>query len=213
MRQTREVSGSLYSDTQANAEAVLAVLSTAIFGANGAQRVKKTHALVQWAMPGALNTIATGGGGGAQWVKLEFSLGTTVALTGVTGYDLIEASFTMERTGSLNMAVITPIPFGRPVAQTGTGYAPGKITIQASAKAITQASAKNWVQDRRGLVTGIGNLGVTRHETEQPRETCEPEYAPFNGTTACLWKFTGSYGWTFTGDVLDGTWGSAGLPT
>ena len=212
MRQTRELSGSLFSDTQAHAESALGVLATAVFGSNGAQRVKKTHSLVQWAGPTVVNSIATSGGGGAQWVKLDFSLGTTVALTGVTGYDLIEASFTMERTGSLNMAVITPVPFGRPVVQTGTGYSPGRITIQASAKAISQASAKAWVQERRGLVTNIGSLGVTRHETEQPRETCEPEYAPFNGESACLWKFTGSYGWTFTGTVLDGTWGSAGLP-
>jgi len=79
-------------------------------------------------------------------------------------------------------------------------------------RSITQATAKAWVQDKRGLVTGIGVLMSTRHETEQPRETCAPEYAPLDGSVPCLWSFSGSYGWTFTGSVLDGIWGSSGLP-
>ncbi len=27
----------------------------------------------------------------------------------------------------------------------------------------------------------------------QPKETCVPEYAPFNGSTAGLWSFSGTY--------------------
>ncbi|MCX6880308.1 MAG: hypothetical protein NTW21_41855 [Verrucomicrobia bacterium] len=42
----------------------------------------------------------------------------------------------MERSGSPNATVITPIPFGQPVAQTGTGCLPGRIAITANAKAI-----------------------------------------------------------------------------
>ncbi len=211
MRQTREVAGALWSNTQANAEAALGVLSAALFGTNGPQRMRKSHSKLQWAGAAIVATF-TGTGSGSQWVKLEFSMGATTVLTGVTGYDLIEAGFSMERSGSINGAVITPIPFGRPVVQTGTGFIPGRITVQAQAKAINQATAKAWVQDKRGLVTNIGIGGTTRHETDQPKETCAPEYAPFNGSTAGLWSFSGTYSWTFTGTVLDGVWGSAGLP-
>lgn len=212
MRQTREASGTLWSDTEANAEAALTVLATVLFGIVGAQRVRKSHAKVQWAKPGAVDTIATTDGGGSQWVKLEFSLGSTTRLAGVTGYDLLEASFTMERSGSINASVITPIPFGRPVAQSGTGYIPGRIAITANAKAINLVTAKAWVQAKRALATAIGTAGTTQHETEQPRETCGPEYAPFDGSSPALWCFSGSYGWTYTGTVLDGIWGSSGLP-
>ncbi len=179
MRQTREVAGALWSNTQANAEAALGVLSAALFGTNGPQRMRKSHSKLQWAGAAIVATF-TGTGSGSQWVKLEFSMGATTVLTGVTGYDLIEAGFSMERSGSINGAVITPIPFGRPVVQTGTGFIPGRITVQAQAKAINQATAKAWVQDKRGLVTNIGIGGTTRHETDQPKETCAPEYAPFN---------------------------------
>jgi hypothetical protein len=119
----------------------------------------------------------------------------------------LEATFTMERTGSINAAIITPIPFGRPVVQVGTGWIPGRITVSANAKAISLATARSWVQGKRALVNGIGADGATRFETDQPRETCGPEYAPFNGTTASLWTFSGSYGWTFIGSgVADGVW-------
>lgn len=212
MRQNREVSGTLWSDTEAHAEVALSTLATVLFGAGGAQRTRRSHSKLQWSAPGALTTTASSGGG-SQWVKLEFSLGCTTRITGTTGYDLLEASFSMERTGSLSGVVITPIPFGRPVAQVNTGYLPGRITLTASAKAVTQATAKQWVQERRGYVTNIGSAGVTRHETDPPRETCAPEYAPFDGSTPTLWSFAGAYGWTFTGNVLDGIWGSSGLPS
>ena len=204
MRQTREVSGALWSDTGAHAEEALTALITVLFGGLAPQRVRKSHSKVQWATGGILTTTA---GGSGQWIKLDFSLGQTTGLTGVTGYDLLEASFSMERTGALNMAVITPIPFGRPVAQVDTGYMPGRITITANAKAVSQATARAWVQDKRALATAIGTAGTTRHETEQPRESSGPEYAPCDGSTPLLWTFSGAYGWTFTGSVLDGLWG------
>ena len=206
MRQSREVSGALWSDTEAHAEAALTALIAVLFGATPPQRVRKSHAKIQWASAGTVNTVAATDGGGAQWIKLEFSLGKTSGLTGVTGYDLLEASFSMERTGSINTAVITPIPFGRPVAQTETGYLPGRIAITANAKAINLATARAWVQAKRALATAVGTTGTTCHETEQPRESSAPEYAPFDGSSPLLWSFSGSYGWTYTGTVLDGLW-------
>ncbi len=84
--------------------------------------------------------------------------------------------------------------------------------MQASVKAVNLATAKVWVQEKRSRATGIGVLLETRHETEQPRESCAPEYAPHDGGNAVLWNFSGNYGWTCTGNVLDGIWGSGGLP-
>ena len=208
MRRNRSVSGTLWTDSEANANTALAALAVVIFGAGGAQKTSSSHSKLQHAAAVSLTSVI----GSTQWIKLDFAMSSTTRLTGVTGYDLLEATFSMERTGSINAAIITPIPFGRPVAQVGTGWIPGRITVSANAKAISLATARAWVQGKRALVNGIGADGTSRFETDQPRETCGPEYAPFNGSDACLWTFNGSYGWTFIGDgVADGIWAS-GLP-
>jgi hypothetical protein len=208
MRQTRTVSGTLWSDTEAHANAALTTFGALLFGPGGAQKTSRNHTKLQYAAAGVVGSVT----GSSQWIKLDFSMGSTTALTGVTGYDLMEATFSMERTGSINAAIITPIPFARPVAQAGTGWIPGRIAITANAKAISLATARNWVQGKRAMVGSIGALGITRFETEQPRETCAPDFAPFTGTNATLWTFNGSYGWTFIGaGVADGLW-TTGLP-
>lgn len=211
MRQTRTLSGTLWTSSEANANAALTTFYTLMLGVATPQESTHTHAKIQYAAPSAMNTLVTTGGGGAQWIKLDFSATVVTVLTGVTGYDLLEASMTMSRDGSLNATIVTPIPFGRPVAQPGTGYIPGRIQVSATAKAINLSTARAWVQGKRTLVNSIGTDGTTRHETDQPRESATPEYAPFNGTTAGGWSFSGSYGWTFTGTVLDGVW-TSGLP-
>jgi hypothetical protein len=211
LRQTRTLAGTVWSNSEANANAALGTFYTLLLGSAIPQESVRTHAKLQYAAPGTVNSLATGGGGGTQWIKLDFSATMTTVLTGVTGYDLLEASMSMSRDGSLNATIITPIPFGRPVAQPGTGYIPGRIQITASAKAINLGTARAWVQGKRALVDAIGSNGVTRHETDQPRESATPEYAPFNGTVAGGWGFSGNYGWTFTGNVLDGVW-TSGLP-
>lgn len=208
MRQTRTVAGTLWTNSETNANAALDTLYTLVFGTALPQETTRTHAKIQYAAAAVTNSLA---GSNAQWIKLDFSASATRRLTGITGYDLLEASMTMNRDGSLNATIVTPIPFGRPVAQTGTGYIPGRISISASAKAINLATAKNWVQGRRALVAAIGVSGTTRHETDAPRESATPDYAPLDGTTAAAWNFQGNYGWTFTGSVLDGVW-TTGLP-
>jgi hypothetical protein len=201
MTQNRSVSGSVWGSTEAAANAALDSILTGIFGTDGAHETSRSHSRIKW----------DGAGGTTEWIKLDFNASKTSRLTGVTGYDLLEATMTMNRDGSINQAIITPIPFGRPVAQPGTGYIPGRINISATAKAINLATARTWVQNQRGKVETIGSAGVTRFETDQPRESAAPEYAPFEGTTAKLWSFSGNYGWTFTGTVLDGIW-TTGLP-
>ena len=82
------------------------------------------------------------------------------------------------------------------------------LALRTQAEARVQATAMSWVQGKRSLVSGIGTAGVTRHETEQPRESSTPEHAPFSGSDVTTWSASASYGWTFTGTVLDGLWGS-----
>ena len=201
MRKTRTLSGTVWSNSEANAEAALATLYTLIFGTATPQEHSRSHSKIQYAAPGTANSLLTTGGGAAHWIKLDFSGSMVTALTGVTGYDLLEASMSMSRDGSLDATIITPIPFGRPVAQPGTGWIPGRIQIQASAKAVTLAAARGWVQGKRALVSGMAGA----YETDQPRESASPEYLPFDGPATC-WSFSGSYGWTFTGVALDGIW-------
>lgn len=214
MRQTREISGTLWTDTKEHAEAaalpfITLLLGTRVSGYNydGSpimapvlpQRLRLAHTELQWAT-GSTGTVARGVAGGVnQWVKLDFSCTATRSIVGATGYDLLEASYTMERVGSINTTVVTPIPFGRPIFQADTGWLPGKIGIQATAKAVNKNTAKLWVQGKLALAPA-----GTKYETEQPRETESPEYTPFSGTEVLLWNFTGSYGWTYA--TLDGTW-------
>lgn len=209
MRQTRSVVGTVWTDALANADTALNAFLEGIFPAPGPHELTKGKAMLQFGKSALPASLAITPGGGEQFIKMDFSASKTVPLTGVTGYDLLEASLVMERTGALNATVITNIPQGRPVAQTGTGWLPGSITIQASAKAINVATARKWVQDRRKLVDTIGVAGVTRHETTQPRESETPEYIPLNVGDPSSTTFSGNYGWTFTGDVLDGLWGTS----
>lgn len=207
MTQQRDVSGSIWTDTESNAETVLGELIVALFGSAAAgqpPKVTRTQSKERWGNPGQTASA----GSHTTWFQLDFQMSKTSKLTGVVGYDIIEASFTLERVGSLNQTVITPIPFDRPVVQTGTGWLPGTVSLNASCKAVVAASARTWVQGKMALVAAIGSAGVTRHVTAQPRESCTPEHTPFSGSEMTLFVFTGNYQWTFTGTVLDDLWPS-----
>jgi hypothetical protein len=197
MTQTRSANGTVWGSTKAAAETALGSVLNGIFGINGPQEKTVTDSLLRT--------------GSTEWIKLDFSASSTTRLSGVTGYDLLEASMTMNRDGALNAAIITPIPFGRPVAQSNTGFIPGRISITATAKAINLATARDWVQNQRAYAEAIGNAAVTRFETDPPRESASPEYAPFEGGTPKLWSFSGTYSWTYTGTVLDGLWSNTTL--
>jgi hypothetical protein len=205
MTQQREVAGTLWSDTEANANTALEALIAVLFGALGTSRptrITKTNAREGWGGPGLTATTATN----SAWVQLDFQLGKTSKIAGTVGYDIIEASYTLERVGCINNTVITPTPFGRPAVQVGTGYLPGSISLNATCKAVLSSSARTWVQGKMALISAVGTDGVTRHMTAQPRESSTPEYEPFSGTTTTLFNFTGNYQWTFTGTELDNLW-------
>ena len=50
------------------------------------------------------------------WFQQDFQLGKTSKMTGEIGHDIIEATCTMERIGSINASVITAIPLRVAVA-------------------------------------------------------------------------------------------------
>lgn len=205
MLSERSVSGSVWSDTAGNADTALDTLLTIIFGNTAPQRKSTTHQRERWGSGASATTsLATNSG----WVQLDFQASNTTKMIGEPGYDIIEASLTCERVGSINNTVITPAPFNRPVAQVGTGYLPGSVTISATCKAVSATTARAWVQGKRAIVSTIGTDGFTRHETQQPRESSATGYAPFSGASITTHTFTGSYGWTFTGSVLDNIWPS-----
>lgn len=201
MTQTRSVTGTVWASSESTANSELDQLLKDIYGTNGPQEITRTHSRLKY----------DGTGATTEWIKLDFSASSVTRLTGVTGYDLLEATMTISRDGSINQAIITPIPFERPVAQPNIGWIPGRISITATAKAVNLNTARLWVQNQRGLISSIGSAGTTRFETDQPRESASPEYAPFEGGTPKLWSFSGTYGWTFTDTHLDGVWSNQNM--
>lgn len=206
LRQSHNVSGTIWTDTKDNAisqlDAFLASITGTIpdIGGNPPMEISHTTSVISASQ-------STSYGGKDFLIKLDFNASWTLGLAGVTAYDLLEASMTISRFGSINQPVITPIPFGAPQAQINTGWIPGRVEISASAKAINFSTAKNWVQGKRAL---IANFGANAHETDQPRETATPDYAPFSDNPSALaWTFSGSYGWTFSGESLQNTWDNA----
>jgi len=200
----RDVSGSIWTNSEENAKSVLNELLNALFGVstNHPQRISTTHHKERWG-----NSTSSAAGFNA-WAQMDFQLGKTSKLVGEVGHDIIEAGYSVERVGALNATVITHIPFGRPVAQINTGHMAGKVTINAHCKSVLCTTAVAWVQRKRDLVTALGG-----YETEQPRELLTPEHAPFSGSDVTTWNFTGTYSWTFIGTQLDGLWqeGFAGI--
>lgn len=207
MLQQRTVSGTIWTDAQGHAETVLESLITSLFGGGSTARptkIDKNHAKENWGGATSLTSVSAN----SAWVQLDFSMSKASKIAGAVGYDIIKASYTLERVGSINHTVITPAPFARPVVQTGTGHLPGTISLNANCQAVLGATAREWVQGKMALLNAIGSAGSTRHLTGQPRESMAPEYEPFSGTSQLTFNYTGSYQWTFTGEVLDGLWPS-----
>ena len=185
---------------ETSADAALDELLTAVFGSAGPSRKSAAKSRERWGNAAETATTASN----VAFVKLDFQAGRVSKITGTPGFDIIEASFTLERTGCLNLPVVTPIPFDRPAVQTETGFSPGTIAIQAQCKARQASTARTWVQGKRALATAVPGV----YETQAPRETCGSEYEPFSGETVLLFHFSGSYQWTVTGNAVDGIWAS-----
>ncbi len=203
MMQSRNVQGTLWTDTEANSITALNNLYVTIFGA-GNTPTKTTKTTPREISAGGANVISVGNE--PTWWQVDFSAEITSPVEGEEGPDIIEASYTLSRTASINNSIVIPAPYARPIAQNNTGWLPGKINIEVKCKARVRGTAITWVQSKRALVDLIGVAGVSRFETRQPIETETPQYPafPLSESDPVLWEITGSYQWEFTGTVLDG---------
>lgn len=61
---------------------------------------------------------------------------------------VIEASYSLETTFSVNATVITPIPYGLPHIQTNTGTTPGMKTASGTVTCLTAAQCRSWARDK-----------------------------------------------------------------
>jgi hypothetical protein len=211
MIQIRTITGTLWTNSRSNSETALnALLGTRYAGAS-IQKLKKSHAIESWAPDGTFTSLTN-----ERWVQLDFSAEATMKITGEPGFDIIEAKFTISRTGSINRTVLHEIPMGRPIAQVGIGYNVATLQISATCKARTEAAARQYVQGLRNLVNNIGTAGTTRHEASPPQETVSPDFAPFpvTGASPTVFVFTGSYSYSFSGALSqnDGIWPTTYLP-
>jgi hypothetical protein len=203
MMQTRSIQGTLWTNTEANSITALQNLYNTIFGEE-TPPTKTISTTPRELSAGGTNVISVGNE--PSWWQVDFSAERTYSVEGEEGPDIIEASYTLSRMASINNSIVIPVPFARPVAQTETGWLPGKINIEAKCKARIRETAIEWVQTKRAIVNSIGILGTSRFETRQPTETQTPQFPPFplDDSEPVLWEITGSYQWEFTGNVLDG---------
>lgn len=101
------------------------------------------------------------------------------------GVDILDAEYTFEGVGSVNRAVITPIPFGVPHVQTGVGYTVGQKTVSGRCSAVQEATARNWCTAKRGLISG-GHEDPPQHRTTYV-------FVPMSGTDMKLHRFEFTY--------------------
>lgn len=149
----------------------------------------------------------------SNWISLDFSRTYVSAIDGEPGNDIIEASLSVQRTGAINRPIVHFIPYGRPVAQSNTGWTPPRLVINGRCKARLAATAREWVQGHRSIATGLGTLGTNNFETDPPQENLDHSFVPFDGETLRLHDFTGRYGWTFTElSAMDGIWPETLVP-
>lgn len=198
MTQERVISGTARAPNQAAATAAINSLFTALgLGTPSSYTTSSPYESGPATSTSTPTTI---------WISVDFSRTFRSSIAGTAGNDIIEASLSLSRTGSINRVVIHEIPFARPVVQNGTGYTAGKLTITARCKARLAATARTWVTGKRSLVNSFGTDGVSRFETDEPQESSDVEYAPFSGTDKTLRVFTGRYGWSFIDGTMDSTW-------
>jgi len=193
MLSTTDISGTIWADTPELAEATLADLIAEL--QLKPTELKKTIQLERVAKEGA------------NFVQLDFSTNSQQSMAGVTGYDILEAQFTMARTGQINHAILTEIPFHQPFSQTNTGWTIGRLSISGSCKAVLKASARAWGQDKLRYI-----LQANAHETQAPEESMTPNYEPLSDTKIATWVFQFSYSRSFASG-LEGMWNNSLLST
>lgn len=193
MLSTIDISGSIWADSPELAETALTELIAEL--QIKPTELKKTTQLERVAKEGA------------NFIQLDFSTNSQQSMAGVTGYDILEAQFTLARTGQINHAILTEIPFHQPFSQTNTGWTIGRLSISGSCKAVLKNSARAWGQDKLRYI-----LQANSHETQPPEESMTPNYEPLSDTKIATWVFQFSYSRSFASG-LEGMWSSSLLST
>jgi len=100
-----------------------------------------------------------------------------------SGDDILLAEFSIEKTFSVNRAVITPIPYGVPHVQPNVGVSPGSIVVSGSITALNLATARTWARTKQPA----GGYA------DEPRERESYLLTPFSGTQVNAHRFEFTY--------------------
>ena len=109
------------------------------------------------------------------------------SFTAAPGEAVLEAEYSVEAMLSVNTAVVTEVPYGSPVVQTGVGYNKGSLTVSGFATGITEACCKSWGRNLRSIVQAGG-----RYE-KAPREKIGYAYYFEAPTNVRLFRFDFTY--------------------
>lgn len=127
-------SGTAWADTESAADTLIDALISGVTGKRGSDdrtsQFDKSTALA--------------------FMSRAFTIGFATPLADDSYGDggIIEASYSLESTYSVNATVITPIPFGTPHVQTAVGTTPGLQVASGSATALTLSAARTWARAR-----------------------------------------------------------------
>jgi hypothetical protein len=127
--------------------------------------------------------------------EAHFEQGTTTIFVGksftvtrgdkldASGDSILEAEYTEEDISSVDHAVITPIPFGKPHVQTGCGWTVGSKIVNGSVTALDANTAKSWGKALKP------NAGYPEPDDER----LQTLYYPLSGTSVRAYRFHFTY--------------------
>lgn len=136
------------------------------------------------------------------FVSINFQVSGQRNVAGELAWDILEAQWSLSRTGQINHAILTEIPRANPVVQVNMGWTIGTMRVQGSVKAKSATSARLWAQEKISLITA-GNGSA--YQTQAPEETLSPSFLSRSGTEVTTWTFQFSYARSYT-QGLEGIW-------
>ncbi len=184
MVQETSVAGTCWAASKSVAETAVAALLSSM-GLSNPSRKSLTHAHERQVVGSTIND---------DWLSFRFSHTFEGAITGAVGFDIIEASYALQRIGMVDHEPITEIPLAYPVKQIPFGPNMGRMVASGTVKARVKITAVTWGQAKRAnAATSGGATGAA----DPPDERIEEIYLPFNGTTVACYQFTFQYGYRY----------------
>lgn len=99
---------------------------------------------------------------------------------------IIEAEVSVDRTYSVDHAVITPIPFGSPHVQPNAGVTPGAVRISGQVTGFSESALRTWARAKRSLATGSAYA-------DPPNEVMTEVYRKWRTTEIKLYRMSFNY--------------------